>query len=121
MHTLSEIWIYPVKSLGGIALQEAKVEPRGLQYDRRWMLVDETGRFVSQREIPAMALLGTALEPPHLNVFWKKNPSGKIKRANLGRQMPGAGAAERDKRLVFRKFETKPAARRHARNHPSLG
>lgn len=79
MHILSEIWIYPVKSLGGISLTEAKVEPRGLQYDRRWMLVDDTGRFVSQREIPAMALLGTAIESPHLTVFWKKNPAEKIR------------------------------------------
>lgn len=78
MRTLSEIWIYPVKSLGGIALPEAKVQPRGLQFDRRWMLVDESGRFVSQREIPAMALLGTAVEPPHLVVFVKENPSEKI-------------------------------------------
>ena len=78
MLLLSEIWAYPIKSLGGIALQEAKVEPRGLKYDRRWMLVDGDGRFVSQREIPSMALLGTAVEPPHLNVFWKKNPGEKI-------------------------------------------
>jgi len=78
MKVLSEIWVYPVKSLGGIPLDSAKVEPRGLQYDRRWMLVDETGRFVSQREIPAMALLGTAIEPPHLTVFWRKNPLEKI-------------------------------------------
>ncbi|MFN0034365.1 MAG: MOSC N-terminal beta barrel domain-containing protein, partial [Saprospiraceae bacterium] len=48
--TLSEIWIYPIKSLGGIALQEAVPERRGLRYDRRWMLVDDTGRFVTQRE-----------------------------------------------------------------------
>ncbi|MBV6441201.1 MAG: putative protein YcbX [Saprospiraceae bacterium] len=79
MRQLSEIWTYPVKSLGGIALTEAKVEPRGLQYDRRWMLVDETGRFVSQREIPAMALLGTAIEPPYLTVFWKNDPLEKIR------------------------------------------
>ena len=78
MRTLSEIWIYPIKSLGGIPLIEAKAEPRGLQYDRRWMLVDDTGRFVSQREIPRMALLGTAVEPPYLSVFWRNNPSEKI-------------------------------------------
>ncbi len=78
MRTLSEIWTYPIKSLGGIPLAEAKVEPRGLQYDRRWMLVDDTGRFVSQREIPRMALLGTAVEPPYLTVFWRNNPSEKI-------------------------------------------
>ncbi|MFN0214945.1 MAG: MOSC domain-containing protein [Saprospiraceae bacterium] len=72
--TLSEIWIYPVKSMGGIAMQEAVPEKRGLRYDRRWMLVDKSGRFVSQREIPDMALLGTAIESAFLKVFWKKNP-----------------------------------------------
>jgi uncharacterized protein len=75
---LSEIWIYPIKSLGGISLQEAVPEPRGLRYDRRWMLVDETGRFVSQREIPKMALLGTAIETPFLTVFWKNDPQKKV-------------------------------------------
>lgn len=76
--TLSEIWVYPIKSLGGIYLQEAVAERRGLRYDRRWMLVDESGRFVSQREIPHMAMLATAIEPPNLSVFWKNNPREKI-------------------------------------------
>ncbi|MGI9160730.1 MAG: MOSC N-terminal beta barrel domain-containing protein, partial [Saprospiraceae bacterium] len=40
MRTLSEIYIYPVKSLGGIALREATLEIRGLRYDRHWMIVD---------------------------------------------------------------------------------
>ena len=78
MPTISEIWIYPIKSLGGISLQEAVAERRGFKYDRRWMLVDETGRFVTQREIPKMALLGTAIEPPFLSVFLKSNPSEKV-------------------------------------------
>lgn len=78
MRILTEIRIYPIKSLGGIALTESKVEPRGLQYDRRWMLVDDTGRYVSQREIPAMALLGTAVEPPYLTVCRKNNPLEKV-------------------------------------------
>ncbi len=76
--TLSEIWIYPIKSLGGISVKEAIAERRGLRYDRRWMLVDDNGRFVSQREIPNMALLGTATEPPFLTVFWKSNPHKKV-------------------------------------------
>jgi len=74
---LSEIWIYPIKSLGGIALDEANPERSGFQYDRRWMLVDENGRFVSQREIPRMAMLGSAIEPPFLTVFWKQNSGEK--------------------------------------------
>jgi uncharacterized protein len=53
--TLSELHIYPVKSLGGIALKEARVTERGLQHDRRWMVVDPAGRFLTQREHPKMA------------------------------------------------------------------
>jgi uncharacterized protein YcbX len=53
---LSEINIYPVKSLGGISLNTSLVEERGLQYDRRWMLIDNEGKFLSQREYPEMAL-----------------------------------------------------------------
>ena len=52
---ISELNIYPVKSLKGIPLEEALVEGRGLQYDRRWMIVDENSRFITQREVPRMA------------------------------------------------------------------
>ena len=76
--TLSEIWVDLIKSLGGIALEEAVAERRVLRYDRRWMMVDDMGRFVTQREIPTMALLGTAIEPPYLSVFWKSKPSEKV-------------------------------------------
>ena len=54
MH-LSELNIYPVKSLKGIALSEAVVEDRGLRHDRRWMLVDSANQFLTQREHPIMA------------------------------------------------------------------
>jgi uncharacterized protein YcbX len=53
---LTEIWIYPIKSLGGIRLNQAKVLPKGLQYDRRWMLIDEEGIFITQRIHSNMAL-----------------------------------------------------------------
>jgi len=56
MLQLSEIWVYPVKSLGGIQLQEAKVTDRGLELDRRWLLVDDANNFLSQREYPELAL-----------------------------------------------------------------
>ncbi len=79
MHILSAIHIYPVKSLGGISLTESLVQPRGLRYDRRWMLIDETGRFVSQRELAALTGLGTALEPPFLIVFSKKDPAQRVR------------------------------------------
>jgi len=53
---LSEIWIYPIKSLGGIRVKSAQVFEKGLQYDRRWMLVDRDNDFMTQRIYPKMAL-----------------------------------------------------------------
>ena len=52
---LTEINIYPIKSLGGIGLEQSVVEERGLQFDRRWVLVDEKNKFLTQREFPQMA------------------------------------------------------------------
>ncbi|HEY9117312.1 MAG TPA: MOSC N-terminal beta barrel domain-containing protein [Roseivirga sp.] len=54
---IKSLHIYPIKSLGGISLSTTKVERRGFQYDRRWMLIDENSRFISQRENPKLALL----------------------------------------------------------------
>lgn len=54
---LTEIWIYPVKSLGGIRMQSARVMEKGLQFDRRWMVVDENNIFMTQRAFPKMALI----------------------------------------------------------------
>ena len=54
MH-ISEINIFPIKSLKGIAFDSAVVEARGLQYDRRWMLTTPDGGFFTQREYPKMA------------------------------------------------------------------
>ena len=53
---LTEIWIYPVKSLGGVRVKSADVMEKGLRFDRRWMLVDEQGKFMTQRTTPKMAL-----------------------------------------------------------------
>lgn len=68
MIQLSEIWIYPVKSLGGIQLQKAQVTDRGLEYDRRWLLVDENGQFLSQRDYPELALFQPKTENDFLTI-----------------------------------------------------
>lgn len=65
---ISELWIYPIKSLGGISLQEAQLSPRGLQWDRRWMLLDTEGNFMTQRQFFDMALLEVSLHPQQLEV-----------------------------------------------------
>lgn len=57
MATISQINVYPIKSCAGIALDEARMFAHGLEYDRHWMLVDTSGRFVTQRTMPRMALI----------------------------------------------------------------
>lgn len=74
MH-LSEINIYPVKSLKGIPLDSAVIEPRGFEHDRRWMLVDSDGTFMTQREFPAMATIKTSVTD---GVLMLANGSGQI-------------------------------------------
>lgn len=75
---LSEIWIYPVKSLGGIRLTEANVEERGLQHDRRWLIIDENNVFVTQRVFGQMALIDVALEANGLKIFLRNNPENNV-------------------------------------------
>lgn len=55
--TIDQLWIYPVKSCAGMALNEAELTPTGLAWDRAWMVVDSQGHFVSQRDLPRMALI----------------------------------------------------------------
>ena len=54
---LAEIRLYPIKSCTGISVASAELKPRGFAGDRRYMLVDERGRFLTQREHPRMALI----------------------------------------------------------------
>jgi uncharacterized protein YcbX len=56
------IFVYPVKSCRGIALDRAEVEPRGLRYDRRFMIVDGTGTFVTQRTEPRLTGIEVTLD-----------------------------------------------------------
>lgn len=71
---LSDIIIYPIKSLPGVRINECKVEPRGLKYDRRWMLVDENNKFITIRQHPEMLLFDLHLDNDSFVV--KHRPSG---------------------------------------------
>lgn len=86
MH-LSEISIFPVKSCAGLALPEACVEPRGLEHDRRWMIVDDAGRFVTGRQEPRLTLVrarpaagGIAMEAPGAEPLRVLAPKGNPER-----------------------------------------
>ncbi len=57
MTLVQQIYTYPLKSAAGMSLQAAAVQDLGLSGDRRWMLVDPSGRFVTGRALPRMVLL----------------------------------------------------------------
>ena len=59
---ITGLYVYPVKSLKGIALNQAQLTPHGFSNDRRWMVVRSNGRFVTQRDLPRLALIHTALD-----------------------------------------------------------
>ncbi len=60
--SIAQLWIHPVKSCAGLSVQEAELTPTGLAWDRTWMVVDAQGEFVSQRELPRMALIQPAFK-----------------------------------------------------------
>lgn len=60
--TVTQLAIYPVKSLAGIALQAMTLGARGPAFDRHWMVADPQGRFITQREQPRMCLVRTTLQ-----------------------------------------------------------
>ena len=76
---VSALFVYPVKGCRGIALDRAEVEVRGIRHDRRWLIVDEARRFVSQREEPRLALVDVAVDQ---------------ERESLTVSAPGAGRLE---------------------------
>lgn len=73
MFKVNELFIYPVKSLAGIAVTEAVVTDRGFLHDRRWMLIDEHNRFISQREQPQMALFDIEITGSGLHIKHRFN------------------------------------------------
>eukprot|EP01030_Chromulinospumella_sphaerica_P028688 gene28688-29051_t len=54
---IAALMIYPVKSLAGISVTEARLLETGLEWDRHWMVVDADGLFLTQRKCPRMALV----------------------------------------------------------------
>lgn len=70
---ITELNIYPIKSLGGISVQNSIVENKGLRFDRRWLLVDEKNEFLTQRNHHFMAKLKTEITRNGLRVFEDEN------------------------------------------------
>lgn len=68
MAKIQSLYFYPVKSCKGIELQSATVTPMGFANDRGWMIVDSNGRFLTQREVPRLALIAPSLEADALKL-----------------------------------------------------
>ena len=64
--TLHALYVHPVKSCAGIEVQRSLLLETGLDLDRAWMLVDERGEFVTQRELPRLALVRPTLRSDDL-------------------------------------------------------
>ena len=60
--SVASLHVYPIKSCGGVALDETLVIETGFEFDRAWMVVDSAGVFVTQRELPRMALIQPTLK-----------------------------------------------------------
>jgi uncharacterized protein YcbX len=63
---IARLFVYPIKSCAGVELRESVLTPAGLDYDRAWMVVDELGAFVTQRELPRLALVRPAFRTSDL-------------------------------------------------------
>jgi uncharacterized protein len=79
MLKLTQINVYPVKSLDGFSPDSAIVEKRGLQHDRLWLITDTDGMFLTQRTNPKMAMLRATVEGDCLVIQEKDKPSNDFK------------------------------------------
>jgi uncharacterized protein YcbX len=71
MIRVSELYVYPVKSLAGISLNSAQLDSFGIKNDRRWLIVDANGQFLTQRTHPQMALIKTSFDNELLVLSFK--------------------------------------------------
>lgn len=94
MITVSALYIYPIKSCRGFALDEARLDAYGLEHDRRFLVVDATGHFLTQRSVPRMALLETELTATELVL--RARGAGELRLP-----LPGEGERERRTPVVI--------------------
>eukprot|EP00270_Netrium_digitus_P020159 TRINITY_DN819_c0_g1_i2.p1 TRINITY_DN819_c0_g1~~TRINITY_DN819_c0_g1_i2.p1 ORF type:complete len:351 (+),score=58.25 TRINITY_DN819_c0_g1_i2:55-1107(+) len=73
---VKELYIYPIKSCKGIRVSHAYLSSTGFVWDRQWMVVNEKGRFITQRQVPGMSQIVPSLPPEALEVgSWGTLPS----------------------------------------------
>lgn len=75
---LSQIYVYPIKSLAGIKLNEGQLTKRGLHLDRRWVLVDADNKLITQRGYPTLCLLQQAITETGIHIYNRNKPDQQI-------------------------------------------
>ena len=101
MH-VSQLYIHPVKSLGAVSVQRAQLSLRGFVNDRRWMVVNESGRLVSQRDVVRMATAKVRVEPDHFVLEAPGAPAFELPAAiRDGRRMPVEIWRDRVEAIVY--------------------
>jgi uncharacterized protein YcbX len=131
MLRLSALWVFPLKSARGLSLSQAETGDRGFDGDRRFMLVDGNGQFLSQRRLPKMALLHTSLDEkslritaPGLTLVVPRRPSGgeprqvtifddQVDAWSLGKDAALSSFLEMDCELVYMPDETQRPVENH--------
>lgn len=92
MH-VGALHLHPVKSARGVQVDAARVTPAGFAYDRRFMIVDEAGRFVSQREVPALRALHVTVDAYAIELRWQDGDETRLR-------LPHTPSVERSTRPV---------------------
>jgi uncharacterized protein len=109
---LSAIHLYPVKGIRAVNVSKAHLDPDGLRGDRRWVIVDGEGKFLSQRTHPRMALIGgdfdghrLVLYAPGLDALCLDRPTGQRRlRVTVWRDTVDAAAAAPDADIWLSNF-----------------
>ncbi len=83
---IAALHCYPVKSAAGVELEQALLTQAGFEDDRRWMLVTNAGRFITQRELPRLALLTPRLSPSALLLAAPQLPQLSIPLSRQGQR-----------------------------------
>ena len=78
MLTIKQLYIHPVKSLAGFSVDSFSLDSTGPEYDRRWMIVDANGKFVTQRQHPKMCLIKTRIDDDVLTLSADNRISYKV-------------------------------------------
>ena len=84
MIRVSALHIYPLKSARGLSVERWPVDAFGLTGDRRFMVVDPQGAFMTQRHHPLMALLGVEFVGQDLRLSYPGRPSFVVKAPQPG-------------------------------------